>query len=144
MAKDKLQVDFYGKKMNWLEAKLFSCGLRMEIINITLTAEDFEKYSIWKEQKELSNKMAGEKMFRKTDEKYYIIEELKKQIKATKNGRKREYCQEHGHKEIKGSAKIEYGQVQVLCSRCNSLYKRNLTQKELQMASKVVYNPFRG
>ena len=141
MAKDKLQVDFYGKKMNWLEAELFSCGLRMGIISITLTAEDFEKYSIWREQKELGNKMAGERISRKTDEKYYIIEELRGQIKAAQNEKNREYCKEHGHREMKGSAKIEYGKMQVFCARCDSLYKRNLTKKELKNANKASYNP---
>lgn len=147
MNKNKPKVEFYGKQMNLLEARLYSCGLRMRIIDITLNEDDKINYDIWKERKEKANRRTEERIFKKINESQYLVEELENQIRATKNQRKRIHCEKYGHKEKKGSSDIKLSldgtRAHVLCSKCNAMYERAATNEELEKAKNKIYNPFR-
>jgi hypothetical protein len=146
------KIEFHKKKMNLLEARVFLLGLELGINSINLDVDEESDYLDWKKYKEEKNEEAnvilGKRKLEKLSKKQYLIEELNSQIVYTKNSKKREYCEKHEHKEMKESAKVMYytggAIVKVLCSRCNTIYNRKPTPRELENAKKTVYNPFQG
>ncbi|MEK6833489.1 MAG: hypothetical protein AABY32_05570 [Nanoarchaeota archaeon] len=154
MSKDKLKVNFHDRKMNLLEARLYSCGLRLGIINVDLNEEEIKDYHKWEDEQYIKNRKvkeiisAEEKISEKSNERQYLIEELKNQIRLTKNAKSKAYCEKYGHKEMKGSSDIRLSasgaRVHVLCSKCNAMYERAPTKEELEKANKITYNPFHG
>lgn len=131
MTESKPKVCFHDKKMNSLEAYLYLYGLKSGIINLDLNEAEKEDYARWKEKKESANekskKLAGEKIFKKIDEKQYLVKRLEENIKHIQNVKDKIYCKKHGHKEEKGSAYTDEtpeGTVKkYTCSRCGMIYR---------------------
>ncbi len=154
MPKDTPKVKFHKKEMNLLEAIVYLVGLELGIVKVKIDEEDMYSYNKWKNEQYIKNrkiKGAGGKkegIPKKLDERKYLIDELKSQIRYTKNAKAKMYCKEYGHKEMKGSSNVSYSfgrtRAHVLCSRCNTMYERKPTEKELGNPNKGIQNPFRG
>jgi len=146
MNKNKPKVSFYGKDMGLLEAKLFSLGLRIGIVDITLTEEDLGDYSRWKSIRKnrnaLSRKLVKEETYKKLKERDYLFEMLNNQIKSVKSNiidfkykeKNIKYCEKHGHTEKEGSA---------YCERCGVIYGKE-SSLETDKDCGETGNPFRG
>jgi hypothetical protein len=150
MVEDKFKFDFHGKEMNLFGARLYLLGLELKVYGMNLNEKEKEDYLDWKKYKEEENEerraIIKNKGLEKLTERQYLIEELESQIRLTRNAKKKVYCEKHGHKEMKGSAKIKPylggARVDIFCARCNALYERKPTPKELEEAKKKIYNPF--
>jgi hypothetical protein len=85
MSKYKPKVEFNGKEMNLLEAKLCICGLEWGIINVNLNEEEKTNYMKWKKIRENRNqiaiKLVKEEAYKKLKERDYLIETLNRKIK---------------------------------------------------------------
>lgn len=126
MPEYKPQIEFNGKKMNLLEARLYYWGLRLGFVKINLNVTEERDYTTWKKirdnRNELSMKLAGEKLFKNLSKEKYSAEGVESQIKSVKseinnmkyNKKNRKYCEKHGHIEKEGSA---------YCTRCGIAYE---------------------
>jgi hypothetical protein len=134
MSKEKIEIDFHGKKISLLEAKLYICGLNLGITKPKLIEEEEHDYLIWKYilngRNERAKMQVGEEIYKKLEKEDYLIDTMKAKIREGK----RKYCEEHGHKEKKGSAYTQSGIEGVThaqCSRCEVSYEK-----------KSSFNPF--
>jgi len=162
MARYKPEVNFRGKEMGLLEARLYTLGLKLGIVNINLNEEEERCYLMWRNYREMKNKMAkecieeqGRERFTKEDvvfkdlsERKYLIESLENKLISEKLTKNKIYCKEHGHKEEKNSAYtspgIEGAVTHYACSRCGDIYEKESTSYEDKNINKPIYNPFRG
>jgi hypothetical protein len=144
-------IKFRGKEMNLLEAKLYVTQLKKGIVKPTLTKEEKADYTDWLNVIEKTNKRCernGTEGILKPllNENEYLTRTLEARIGLAEHFEKMEYCEKKGHKEIKGSSHIASGsggtRVYAHCSRCGSMYERNLTSKEWESFDEAMNTPF--
>jgi len=143
------KINFFGKEMNLLEAKLYLVGLKVGIIEENLTEKERESYLKWEEAKRTSNETFEKKgkkgIWKLNTEKEYIINKLEKEIKVKEFYKKIKYCKENGHPEKKGSSYTASGQggtkVWAQCSKCGQKYERGLSSKEWDEWYKEMHKP---
>src|SRR4030042_1850031 len=143
MAKEKIEIDFHGKKRGLLEAKLHLCGLKMGIVCPNLNQEEKDSYLDWKNIEEDRNSRIKEllngkpfdlkkktikKIIKEPTERRYITQILENKIDAAEKIEKKKYCEKYGHKERENSAYtqpgIEGAVTHYTCERCESTYEK--------------------
>lgn len=147
MAKEKAKINFHGKIMNTLQARLYVCELNVGIIKPNLDDDekhDYRKLKYLEREREIGaerllGKNAKKELNRKElREKDYSIDLLEKIILDAKTLQKPEYCKKYGHVEEKGSAYtpkgIEGAVTHYKCINCGTVYEKRPSEK--------IHNPF--
>lgn len=96
------KIDFNGKKMNLLEARLVLLGLNLKINNLQLEGNERKEYLAWKEFRESRNKLSlaakGYNKYSKSTERRYLIERLGEEIADYQKDRKENKNKIHSDK----------------------------------------------
>lgn len=129
-----IKINFRGKEMSLLEAKVLRIGLKTGVIKLELKEEEKKAYTNRKELQESFSKFLKKEInFSEND---YFINELNIAIQ----GGKLAYCKKYGHKEsypYSNTGAVVYS----ICSRCKRSYQRGLTNKEAGDFDKVMRTP---
>lgn len=130
----KRKIEFHGKEMNLLVAKLYLLGINYGIIQIDLDSKEKADYKNGKQREEEKGIFASRHLSQKSleetkirlNEKKYLSSILERKIREEERLRKEEYCKEYGHKKGNSSNNsLNTKESYCVCSRCGLIYEEN-------------------
>ena len=151
--KDKIEeeskIEFRGEKMKLSNAKKYLIQLEAGKINLDFSeSERNEAMGFMKVMKEGDREAVargGKAWFHDYNEKEYFSFILGIKIGFQGYINKQNYCENHGHKEVKGSATITEGmgntRAWAVCSRCGSMDDRYPTPDEMRDWNNLLHTP---
>jgi len=151
--KDKIEeeseIEFRGEKMKLSDAKKYLERLKAGEITLKLNeSERNESIRFMKVMKEGDREAVaggGKAWFQNYDEKEYFSFILGIKIGFQRYISEQNYCEKHGHKEVKGSATITEGmgntRAWAVCSRCGSMDDRYPTPDEMRDWNNLLHTP---
>lgn len=140
----KNKIEFHGKKMDLLEARVYLIGLSLGIVKPNLNREEEIDYLKQEEREKekgmiarsLLDKKSVKDITKRLNEKEYLVKILERKIEAEEKYRRVKYCREHGHKKgvLFNHPSINSKGDTYFCPRCETIYEKS--------SNNQIINPF--